>query len=651
VNMNNQLLFPRGNDAPTWPEALALDVDGTPRFHTLHLCPGPHRRKGDVPCGYVYLSAEPELQSCPRCGQYRLVQSGLLVGQPRWFGITFDFRKIWQDRFATPGYSSMLNPTHGRRLPQARPLDDKMENIWDSDIWREKVQECPVMSSERRNPAFSWSQDTVSLTVDKKGGRSFHLYVMRDESLPPDVARKHENLELLGILPNTFRTVDGELRRGKSEYIPFTKYLVAQMNKAWAKGIDVLDADSQPPMAPLCVHPKSVFDVHDYPGGCEIHGQLGSGATHGCIKCHIAGHYLGPGHMGYLDHRRYLPDDHPFRKDPRFGADELRLPPRARTHETMTEDGAAAARLQKNWRRRVYGAQAALGKHASTTGMKNESATASMPGRDDVRDQALEGMHTLNGVVGRVRDVLQGGRSTSLSDGAIAVKGVAESTPAAHHAAPPAKRRASAVASPAADGQKRWEYLAVVAHKNGDDGLRSEYEVLWVDGSKSWEAAEQLLRDVAVAESVTCNAVTVYETDLVARQHGAEGVSVDHDRLRWASQLQAIVLERQVRQHLDDGLNRIPYNPKLLPASARRPLTRPQSLKMRDTIRWGESYAGYQLRAQWPGQETGRIVRQFFALVPRLLSRSVSERDIQKLEIDIPVALAELVSEHSTNST
>jgi hypothetical protein len=26
---------------------------------------------------------------------------------------------IWRDRFATPGYSSMLNPTHGRRLPHA----------------------------------------------------------------------------------------------------------------------------------------------------------------------------------------------------------------------------------------------------------------------------------------------------------------------------------------------------------------------------------------------------------------------------------------------------------------------------------------------------------------------------------------------------
>jgi hypothetical protein len=540
----------------------------------------------------------------------------------------------------------MLNPTHGSRLTQARPLDDKMENIWDSDIWREKVQECPVMSRERRHPAFSFSQDTVSLTVDKKGGRSFHLDVMREESLPPDVARKHENLELLGILPNTFRTVDGELRKGKSEYIPFTKYLISHMNKAWTEGIDVLDADSQPPMAPFCAHPKSLFDVHDYPGGCEIHGQLGSGATHGCIKCHIAGHYLGPGNMGYLDHRRYLPDDHPLRRDVRFGAPELRLPPLPRTHATMTKDGATAARLQKAWRHGVYGAQAALGRHASATGMKNESATASMPGRDDVRDQALEAMHTLNGVVGRVRDVLHGGRHAKVNDGALAVKGVAESTQAAQHQAPVAKRRRSAAASPAADGQNRWEYVAVVAHRNMADGLmRSHYEVLWADGTKSWEAAEQFVRDVTLAESVTCNAVTVYETDLVARQHGTEGVSVVHDKLRWTSQLHAMALDRQVRQDLDDGLNRMPFNPKLFPSSARRPLTRPQALKMRDTVRWGETYAGYQLRAQWPGQETGRIVRQFFALVPRLLSRSVSERDIQKLEIDIPVALAELVSE------
>ena len=102
----------------------------------------------------------------------------------------------------------------------------------------------------------------------------------------------------------------------------------------------------------------------------------------------------------------------------------------------MTKDGATAARLQKAWRHGVYGAQAALGRHASATGMKNESATASMPGRDDVRDQALEAMHTLNGVVGRVRDVLHGGRHATVNDGALAVKGVAESTPAAQHQAP-----------------------------------------------------------------------------------------------------------------------------------------------------------------------------------------------------------------------
>ena len=32
-------------------------------------------------------------------------------------------------------------------------------------------------------------------------------------------------------------------------------------------------------------------------GGTEIHGQMGSGATFGCIKCRIKGQHLGPGRM------------------------------------------------------------------------------------------------------------------------------------------------------------------------------------------------------------------------------------------------------------------------------------------------------------------------------------------------------------------
>ena len=41
ANMNRQLLFPHGNVAPSWYDAQALDMDGTRRFHVLHLCPGP----------------------------------------------------------------------------------------------------------------------------------------------------------------------------------------------------------------------------------------------------------------------------------------------------------------------------------------------------------------------------------------------------------------------------------------------------------------------------------------------------------------------------------------------------------------------------------------------------------------------------------
>ena len=150
--MNRDLLFPLGNVAPTWSEARAIGSGpNLKRYYVLHLCPGPHKRSGGVACGYVYLPDDERL-SCPDCKQYRLVQVGVHVGSPRLFGIVFDFDMIWQDKFATPGYSSQLNPTHGH--PFSEEPDAKMERLWDSGIWRDKVTRCPVMSKDRRHPAF-----------------------------------------------------------------------------------------------------------------------------------------------------------------------------------------------------------------------------------------------------------------------------------------------------------------------------------------------------------------------------------------------------------------------------------------------------------------------------------------------------------------
>ncbi len=122
--MNRELLPTRQRRARHLAGSQSMQDPGARRYSVLHLCPGPHRQRSDVACGFVYLpDGDLSLQSCPECGQYRLVRAGIHVGQPRLFGIVFDLRLILRDKFATPGCSSKLNPTHGRQSPSVRPLD------------------------------------------------------------------------------------------------------------------------------------------------------------------------------------------------------------------------------------------------------------------------------------------------------------------------------------------------------------------------------------------------------------------------------------------------------------------------------------------------------------------------------------------------
>ena len=58
------------------------------------------------------------------------------------------------------------------------------------------------------------------------------------------------------------------------------------------------------------------------------------------MDCDIQGEYShAAGRMCYGQYRRFLPTDHPWRTDEKFGVAELRDPPRVRTTEDMLVDG------------------------------------------------------------------------------------------------------------------------------------------------------------------------------------------------------------------------------------------------------------------------------------------------------------------------
>ena len=59
----------------------------------------------------------------------------------------------------------------------ARACDYSMrdQSIWDTPLWLEKVTLDPKMASNRKNPVFTVSQDSVALTKKISGSHSNHV--------------------------------------------------------------------------------------------------------------------------------------------------------------------------------------------------------------------------------------------------------------------------------------------------------------------------------------------------------------------------------------------------------------------------------------------------------------------------------------------
>jgi hypothetical protein len=84
--------------------------------------------------------------------------------------------------------------------------------------------------------------------------------------------------------------------------------------------------------------------IADYPGSSKVLCMKGSGAICGCMKCNIRGEPCSADSKKkvYDGFRRFLPADHPWRRDAGFGLPEQRPAPAERTHADIVLKGTAA---------------------------------------------------------------------------------------------------------------------------------------------------------------------------------------------------------------------------------------------------------------------------------------------------------------------
>jgi hypothetical protein len=136
--------------------------------------------------------------------------------------------------------------------------------------------------------------------------------------------------------------------------------------------------------------------IGDYPGQGEC-----SGLSHcGCSYCHWCDIHQkqekGINRIICGNYRRYLGPDHPYRTDNRFGEEERRPPPDARTHADIVRDS-----LHQKGLRRGGATAATMKDFASTSGVKFWCPFSILPLFNLVWDFLPDMMHVLKGIIHR----------------------------------------------------------------------------------------------------------------------------------------------------------------------------------------------------------------------------------------------------------
>jgi hypothetical protein len=200
-------------------------------------------------------------------------------------------------------------------------------------------------------------------------------------NLPPDLRGRPEAMLLLGIIPGP---------GAPKSLNPYLELLVDELIFEGTDGVMTFDAYREEYFE---LHARLLPFVADYPGSGKTLCMKGSGAICGCMKCHVRGTPCSEesSKKVYDGFRRWLPADHAFRTDRRFGAPETRPAPAMRTHSDVVAKAEAsmAAYLE-------FGVQPdSTADPAKATGVTGYCELFRLPYWNVVQNVPIELMHIL----------------------------------------------------------------------------------------------------------------------------------------------------------------------------------------------------------------------------------------------------------------
>ncbi|XP_074347515.1 uncharacterized protein LOC141686375 [Apium graveolens] len=213
---------------------------------------------------------------------------------------------------------------------KGRKKDDKLRHPADAEAWKALDARYPQFSSENRNIRLGLAADGFNPFRTMNISHSTWPIILVNYNLPPWLCMKQENLILSTLISGP--------ESPKNNIDVFMQPLIAELNELWEVGIETYDALTD---HTFNLRASLLWTISDFPGLTMLSGW----STKGRLACPVCNYetssmYLKHSRkMCYMDHRRFLHPEHPWRLDKRKfnGQIELRGFPEVLTGTDIEE--------------------------------------------------------------------------------------------------------------------------------------------------------------------------------------------------------------------------------------------------------------------------------------------------------------------------
>ena len=246
-----------------------------------------------------------ELETCPICeaGRYKRVGlSRVPIKVLRHFPLVPRLKRM----FSTPQLASLMT-WHGDNMS----TDGKMRGPYDSPQWQHVKDNHGDFSSDTRNVHLGLCADGVNPYAQKRSTHSLCPVLLLNYNIPPWLTIKKFFIMLSLLIP-------GPEAVTAATFDVFLCPLLEELRELWTEGVMCNDAARWRGESTFTLRAILLWCIHDFPAYAMVAGTSNKGYC-ACPVC-------GPGtpsryseHLSKVvhggSHRRWLPANHPFRRD------------------------------------------------------------------------------------------------------------------------------------------------------------------------------------------------------------------------------------------------------------------------------------------------------------------------------------------------